>query len=146
VYVPDEKFLQDFSYLSISTKGQKKKLARYILRKLEEDASNTPIDEDGFSIEHILPESPGANWFENFTDVQIEEFIYRLGNLTLLKPALNRQIGNETYSLKLNTYQRSVYTLTKNILAEQWTANTIAARQEKLSQRAVSIWRADFVS
>ncbi|MEM8676523.1 MAG: DUF262 domain-containing HNH endonuclease family protein [Cyanobacteria bacterium P01_G01_bin.67] len=146
VYVSDEKFLQDFSYLSISTKGQKKKLARYILRKLEEDADHKPVDEDGFSIEHILPESPSDNWQGNFTDVQIEEFVYRLGNLTLLEPSLNRQIGNETYALKQNTYQKSVYTLTKKILAEQWTPDTIAARQERLSQRAVSIWRADFVS
>ncbi|MEO1005481.1 MAG: HNH endonuclease family protein, partial [Cyanobacteria bacterium J06638_38] len=97
-------------------------------------------------IEHILPESPSDNWQGNFTDVQIEEFVYRLGNLTLLEPSLNRQIGNETYALKQNTYQKSVYTLTKKILAEQWTPDTIAARQERLSQRAVSIWRADFVS
>ena len=45
IYVSDEKFLQDFSLLSISTKGQKKKLVRYILCKLEADASQIEVNE-----------------------------------------------------------------------------------------------------
>src|SRR4028119_1526151 len=45
VYVPDEKFQQDFSLLSISTKGQKKKLVRYILYKFEADASQIDVNE-----------------------------------------------------------------------------------------------------
>lgn len=146
VYVADEKFKQDFAYLSISTKGQKKKLARYILWKLESDAdtSNKPADEDGFSIEHILPESPSDHWRDDFTDDQIEEMVYNIGNLTPLEPKLNRQIGNEVYSIKQEVYQKSSYALTKNILAEEWTTDTIASRQRRLAQRAVYIWKSDF--
>lgn len=144
VYVSDEKFLQDFSLLSISTKGQKKKLVRYILCKLEADVSNVDVNEDSFSIEHILPESPSSDWRQNFTDVQSEEMVYRIGNLTLLEPHLNRQVGNEIYSIKREVYQQSVYRLTQNILAEEWTPNTLATRQKTLAQRAVHIWRSDF--
>lgn len=144
VYVSDEKFLQDFSLLSISTKGQKKKLVRYILCKLEADLSNVDVNEDSFSIEHILPESPSDDWRRNFTDTQIEEMVYRIGNLTLLEPHLNRQVGNEIYSIKREVYQQSVYRLTQNILAEEWTPNTLTTRQKFLAQRAVHIWRSDF--
>jgi uncharacterized protein with ParB-like and HNH nuclease domain len=144
VYVTDEKFLQDFSLLSISTKGQKKKLVRYILYKLEVDASRIDVNEDSFSIEHILPESPNADWRQSFTDPQLEELVYRIGNLTLLEPHLNRQVGNELYPIKREVYQQSVYKLTQNILAEEWTPNTIATRQRYLAQRATHIWRSDF--
>jgi uncharacterized protein with ParB-like and HNH nuclease domain len=144
IYVSDEKFLQDFSLFSISTKGQKKKIVSYILFKLEADASHIEVNEDSFSIEHILPESPNSNWGQNFTDTQAEEMVYRLGNLTPLEPYLNRQVGNEVYSIKREVYQRSVYKLTQNVLAEEWNPNTLATRQRHLAQRAVHIWKADF--
>lgn len=145
VYVSDEKFLQDFALLSISTKGKKKQLVRYILWKLEMDEfDRQDISEDGFSIEHILPESPIDGWRQNFTDTEIEEMVYRLGNLTPLEPGLNRQVGNELYPTKQTAYQQSVYTLTKKILAEEWTPNTLATRQTYLAKRAIHIWRSDF--
>jgi uncharacterized protein with ParB-like and HNH nuclease domain len=144
VYVSDEKFLQDFSLLSISTKGRKKKLARYILCKLEADASRINVNEDSFSIEHILPESPTNNWQQNFTDAQLEEMVYRIGNLTPLEPHLNRQVGNELYAVKREAYQQSVYKLTQNVLAEEWTPNTLTTRQKYLAQRAAHIWKSDF--
>lgn len=144
VYVSDEKFLQDFSLFSIPTKGQKKNLVRYILCKLETDASHIEVNEDSFSIEHILPESPNSDWQQSFTDTQIEEMVYRIGNLTPLEPHFNRQVGNESYSTKRAVYQQSVYKLTQNILAEEWTPNTLATRQKHLAQRATHIWRSDF--
>ncbi|MEM9004715.1 MAG: DUF262 domain-containing protein [Cyanobacteria bacterium P01_F01_bin.86] len=147
IYVSDDKFSQDFSLLSISTKGQKRKLVRYILWKLEIDASERQdISEDGFSVEHILPESPTDDWRRNFTDSQIEEMVYRIGNLTPLEPNLNRQVGNESYSTKQEAYQQSVYGLTRSISAEDWVADTLATRQRQLAKRAVHIWRSDFYS
>jgi len=144
VYVSDEKFLQDFSLLSIPTKGQKKNLARYILGKLEADSSGILIDEDGFSIEHILPESPSSSWQQNFTASKIEEMVDRLGNLTPLEPDLNNQIGSKSYQIKQAAYKKSVYQLAKNITAEEWTPETLTNRQKKLAQQAVQVWRSDF--
>ncbi len=143
LYVSDEKFSQDFSLLAISTQGQKKQLVRYILGKLEADA-NLKVDEDSFSIEHILPESPTNDWRQNFTDTQIDEMVYRFGNLTLLEPTYNRQIGNRLYAQKREVYQQSCYQLTRNILAEEWSPDTIERRQKNLAQRAAHIWRSDF--
>ncbi len=145
VYVSDEKFLQDFSLLTISTKGQKRKLARYILWKLEIDASGREdISEDGFSIEHILPESLSEDWRTCFSGSQIEEIVYRIGNLTPLEPPINREIGNQAYAIKREYYPRSVYNLTNRISAEEWTADAIASRQRRLAQRGVHIWRSNF--
>lgn len=144
VYVSDDEFFQDFCFFSISTKG-KKKLARYILLKLEMDALGRPdIVDDDFSIEHILPEVATDEWQRCFTDTQIEEMVYRIGNLTPLEPRFNRQIGNENFWVKKETYQQSRYVLTKNILTEEWTVDSLASRQRKLAQRATHIWRSDF--
>ncbi|MEG4169512.1 MULTISPECIES: DUF262 domain-containing HNH endonuclease family protein [unclassified Microcoleus] len=143
-YVKDEKFQQDFSLLSIPTKGQKRKLVRYIFCNLEADESGIEVNEDSFSIEHILPEVPTDEWRQNFTEIQIEDMVYRLGNLTLLEPSFNRDIGQQNYRIKVEKYQQSVYALTKNIMAEDWTPDAIAARQRHLAQRAVHIWKSDF--
>ena len=114
---------------------------------LEQDISGRRVDEDyedTFSIEHILPESPGNQWSEEFSESQIDELVYRIGNLTLLEPTLNRTVGNSPYLKKQTAYQASVYKLTQAISTEEWTPNTLANRQRQLAKRAVHIWRSDF--
>ncbi|MGK7902377.1 MAG: DUF262 domain-containing protein [Hormoscilla sp.] len=144
VYVPDDKFKQDFSLLTISTKGHKKKLVRYILYKLEADASGMEVNEDSFSIEHILPQRPTDDWRHHFPDEQVEEMVYRLGNLTLLEETFNRDIGDKSYQVKREKYQQSAYTLTQNINALEWTADSLYNRQKDLAKRAAHIWKSDF--
>lgn len=146
VYVSDEKFSQDFELLTVSTRGQQKKLARYMLWKLENDAAGQEIVEESFSIEHILPESPEQDWQDDFTDAQMTDMVYRLGNLTPLEPHLNRQIGNQSYAVKRDVYPTSAYCLTQGILAEEWTPDALANRQKQLAKRAVHIWRSDFAT
>ncbi len=145
IYVLDEKFQQDFSLFATPTRGQKKKLVRYILYKLEVDArESNDVSEDSFSIEHILPENPSDDWQQDFSEAQMEEMVYRLGNLTPLETSVNRDIGQQRYSLKQLSYSQSAYRLTQQITAEEWTPDTIAARQGRLARRAVQIWKADF--
>lgn len=147
LYVPDEKFIQDFSGLRISTKDSKQRqLVKYMLRKLEQDVSQLEVDEESFSIEHILPENPDAAWLEFFTDAQMDNLVYRLGNLTLLEPSLNREIANQPYAVKQQVYQRSVYGLNRAIDdMEAWTPNAVMHRQMQLAKRAAQVWRSDFV-
>ena len=143
LYVPDDKFKQDFAILTISTKRQKK-LAQYILAKLEEQECGHPIERDSFSIEHILPESASESWRRAFTETQLDDMTDRLGNLTLLEPSLNRELGNQPYDVKRQTYPQSRYRLTQSILAQDWTADSLADRQAHLARQAVEIWQADF--
>jgi len=146
VYVQDVKFQQDFSLLSLSTQGQKRKLVRYILGKLEGDVSGVEVNEESFSIEHILPEVLTNDWRQNFNNAQGEEMVYRLGNLTPLEPSFNRDIGQQNYQIKREKYQQSVYVMTQGIQAEEWTPDAVANRQRGLAGRAVHVWRADFLS
>lgn len=148
-YVDDVKFEQDFALFSVDTSGQQRKLAKYILARLEADASNRACDPDTdpATIEHILPENPGPGW-EAFPEAYWSDAVYRLGNLTLLEASANRRVGNSDYAAKRAEYAQSSYRLTQ-LVAEraptEWTLEHLERRQRELAQRAVHIWRVDFV-
>jgi hypothetical protein len=117
MYVDDARFEQDFALLSLDTPKQRKSLAKYILARLEHDASGRACDPDTdpASIEHILPENPLDEWAEYFPRQYWDEAVYRLGNLTSLEPSLNRRVGNSTYGEKIEVYAHSSYAITRRI-------------------------------
>jgi len=150
IYVDDAKTRQDFAGLEVGTSGRKKKLAKYILARLEEDASGRACDPDTDpgTIEHILPENPADEWEETFERGRWDTLIYRLGNLTLLESSANRRVANGTYLDKVSAYGESNYVISQDIpgmAPEEWTPELLEARQRSLAARAVHLWRADFV-
>ena len=149
IYVDDAKTRQDFAGLEVGTSGRKRRLAKYILARLEEDASGKACDPDTDpgTIEHILPENPADDWEEAFDRARWDTSVYRLGNLTLLESAANRRIGNAAYLDKVSAYSGSTYAISRNIsqmAPEEWTPELLEARQGRLAARAVHLWRADF--
>ncbi len=148
-HVDDEKFKHDFAILTIKTGGRRRKIAKYILCRLESDQSSRGCDPDTdpATIEHILPENPAADWAECFPEEKWDEYIYRLGNLTLLEPSLNREISNRFYIEKLESYAHSQYQITRSlteIAPGAWTPQLIEHRQRRMAERAVHLWRSDF--
>ena len=149
IYVDDSAFLRDFERLEIETSGQRKRLVKYVLCQLESDASGVQRDyeADPASIEHILPENPLESWSDCFDLERHDRFVYRLGNLTLLEPSLNRQVGNQAWSEKALSYATSSYKMTQALAAggyAEWTSAALDLRQSQMAQRAVHIWRADY--
>lgn len=148
IYVPDDKFETDFQSLVVESSGQQKKLARYILARLESDASGRDCDPDTdpATIEHILPENPGAEWETSIARETWDSLVYRLGNLTLLEASTNRTVGNRSYSEKRDAYSKSGYQVTRAVpvdCPDEWTIEQIGARQKRLAKRATHIWRVD---
>lgn len=148
-YVENERMQQDFERLRVSTRGPRRKLARYILARLEADASGRSVDPDTdpFTIEHILPENADSRWEAEFAPDRQEAFVDRLGNLTLLASKTNRDIGRNDYSGKVAAYRASGYSLTRAVAEmapEEWTPALLEHRQRKLAVRAVQLWRSDF--
>jgi len=150
IYIDDHKFEQDFAAAVVDTSGQHKRLAKYILCRLEGDATNRPCDPDTdpATIEHILPENPAEVWNANFPKDKWAEYVYRLGNLALLESGPNRDVGNAEFEQKRDAYSRSLYTTTRKISAdapEQWTPELLEARQQAMARRAVHIWRLPYL-
>ena len=76
------------------------------------------------TIEHILPQNPSQDWFDSFTALEVEAATSRIGNMTLLESAVNREVGSAPYAEKCAAYEGSDYALTREvaeIAPEEWT-------------------------
>ena len=148
VYVDDGAFENNFAVFSLNPR-RGKKLVKYILCRLEEGAGGDPRDPETepASIEHILPQNPSGDWFDSFTALELEAATNRIGNMTLLESAVNRDVGNAPYPVKRAAYEGSVYALTREVAEmapEEWTFAFMENRQRHLAQRATQVWRSDF--
>ena len=148
IYVDDGAFESNFAVYSINPRGRKK-LLKYILCRLEEDAGGIARDPEAepASVEHILPQNPAGDWTEAFSPLEQEAAVNRIGNATLLESAVNRDIGSAPYADKRPAYERSAYALTRQVAEmapEEWTFAFMENRQQHLAERAVQVWRSDF--
>jgi uncharacterized protein with ParB-like and HNH nuclease domain len=145
VYPNDEDFKNYFSTKSINSK-RSKSIVRYILINIENQivSSERSFNDEGVTIEHILPENPVLQWNEYFPDEVQQNFIYRLGNYTLLEAPKNKNCQNKIYKEKLKIYRTSQYQMTNQISFNEWTRQSIKERQLKLANYAACIWRIDY--
>jgi hypothetical protein len=146
VYVEDTRFRQTFMYAALRSAGQRRKLTRYVLAKLESGVSgrNRDWETDPFTVEHVLPENPGPAWDPELTRDGSRAWIDRIGNLTLLEPTKNRDVGNDSFARKSTVYATSGYELTRRIDGTEWSKERIEARQDELAAIAARVWRSDF--
>lgn len=148
IYVTDDNFEQAFSTVIINTK-RKKELAKYILVKIENQIANKDYqpEEAVATIEHILPENPGGVWNDNFPIEIQEDYIYRLGNYSLLEASVNNKLDNNTpFAEKLIEYKKSSYKLSNEWCNyEKFEPKVIALRQDKMAKVAKGIWKSAYI-
>ncbi|MGD9116538.1 MAG: DUF262 domain-containing HNH endonuclease family protein [Dehalococcoidia bacterium] len=114
------------------------KTARYTLLKLEEHITGkkqASLDWGSLTLEHILADK--LDWAGR------DEYLERLGNLTLLSSEMNADAANKPFKDK----KKEVYKhekrikITKDLIKlRAFTKNTIISRQKKLAEKAVEIW------
>ena len=148
VYPEDQEFRAAFTDKVLrTTSSRNNKVVRFILFRLEAQLSEQSLDFESakYSIEHILPEHPGEGWDE-FDDQQHEASTYRLGNLTIMATADNRDLGNTGFANKLEVYRKSNVAITRKISEEYdtWTEEKIRSRQDWMAKQATGIWRISF--
>jgi uncharacterized protein with ParB-like and HNH nuclease domain len=147
IYVPDGNFTQAFSTKLISTK-RNKNLVKYILVELENSLAGTQHQfEDATStIEHILPENANSFWETTFPASEQEEFIYLLGNYTLLEESKNKQANGKLFSIKLPIYKTSRYHMSKYELNYiDWTPTILRKHQDKMARWASNAWKSYYL-
>lgn len=145
IYVSDEKFKNDFTDKELrTTQTRNKRIVRYLLFEIERHVSTNSYDfESGsYNIEHVMPESLGDDW-DDIEDRIHEQFIYRLGNMTLLTKSVNREIGNSSFDVKKIKFEQSEFLITNRIATENesWNGDRIHLHQKWLARQASSIWR-----
>lgn len=146
VYLSDEEFVPAFSTKTFNAK-RSRTLVRYILYSLENQLASTAYNyEDDFgTIEHILPENPGIEWEQFFKPEEQTNFMFRLGNYTLLEAGKNNtECQNDLFSEKLPIYQTSKYLITNRISYPEWTPSQVRSRQEQMAKWAKSVWQIQY--
>lgn len=147
LYVSDQDFKNDFSTIELYSYGRSKKLARYVLFELENNlmqGGDRDFELDSATIEHILPENASAAWDHDFPQDIQPNYIYRLGNYTLLEDHLNRDCEVLPFDQKKQFYIRSQYEMSKDINSNEWNPTILNNRQSDLARRATSIWRISY--
>ncbi len=145
IYVKDDEFISKFEYSSINS-NRNKKLVKYILIKIENLISGNSFDysDSSITIEHILPENPSDEWFKLFPAEEIKNYIYRIGNMTLLESDKNKEAGSKEYKRKISIYKSSKFRITKELDYDEWGMGSISKRQKKLSEVAKDVWKIDY--
>jgi len=146
VYIDDNSFKNDFKNKQINT-NKYNLLTKYILSKLELSYGGIEpvLNSKDVTIEHILPQNPNDFWAENFQNVDIEDYIYRLGNLTLLELNRNKEAERKSFQEKQQLFATSNYKLSnEKINYETWNVSSISSRQNDMSNRATTIWKVNY--
>lgn len=118
----------NFCNLQYYSKREKdKKLVQYILRKLETFYSSNELRPNSFTIEHILPESVGA------------DFVGMVGNLLPMGERLNSELADKEFSAKILRYPESQYATVKRFVdtykdKTSWDAESIKARTTEIAK------------
>ena len=146
VYVDDNKFSNDFESKMISSKRYKN-LVRYILFSIENQVAPAEYDftDAKATIEHILPENPPEHWEEFFKVDEQENYIYRLGNTTLIEEKKNNNCGTKPFNEKLIIYKTSSYKITnEHTNYTEWMPDTLRKRQTKMAGWATTVWKINY--
>lgn len=143
LYVQDAEFEQIFAYKEFANNSRNNKIAKYILGKIEHFESSADIDLDHSTLEHILSDSPDLDIW-NWEEHKVQQFHYRLGNMTLLEYGKNKDLGNADLKTKKNVYKTSTIPMTKKIAEsdiEEWSESEIDRRQQDFAKKALGIWQ-----
>ncbi len=148
VYPDDKQFRLNFGEKSIGVaQTRNKRVVRYILFELEQQASGNRLDfEDSrITLEHICPLNPEDGW-DQFGEGGLDAQTSRLGNMALLEASPNRKVGNADYEAKRTVFASSRFQTTQDITRRyaEWTPQAIEARQEAMARTAAATWRIDF--
>lgn len=148
---PDSTFRSNFE-IAVMPKNRKK-LARDILMKIN-DYIATQSDPTGslhvmnkdpksVTLEHIFPQSCPSDWFAYFRkDEKPADYVYRIGNMTLITKSANIDIGNKSFKDKKQVFSNFKLPINEYInSAVRWGNIEIEQRQKQLAKYALEVWK-----
>ena len=142
----DLEFRQRFSTLSFPR--SQNSVAQAILRPIEYKLRTTEeliiATPEKVHLEHIYPQKPApADRLESH-----DEYVGRIGNLTLLDHRLNQEAQNLPFaSKKEQFYSGSEIYLTKELLAKStWSPADMDGRQQHLCELAIQVWPQNLIA
>lgn len=122
---------------------------KLILQWLEESyGSKEPVSPESLTIEHVLPQTPTADWRqmlaadlrpdEDFREAH-EALVHTLGNITLT--GYNSELSNKSFPFKRVQLGKSGLLLNQDIAAqERWGRTQIHNRANALVEQIIATW------
>jgi hypothetical protein len=136
----DDEVRQNFATLSFPR--SQNSIAQCIMRPLEYGLRHTDeliiATPDKVHLEHIYPQKPAvADRWPNH-----DEYIGRIGNLTLLDHRLNQEGQNIGFTTKKDEFyaHSSIYLTIELLDKDAWSPAAIIERQNRLCDLAISVW------
>ncbi|MEU9832019.1 DUF262 domain-containing protein [Streptosporangium sp. NPDC048047] len=142
----DEQFRADIRNRAFYWQGRTGQ-QKLVLRRLEEShgaKEAVDLSDKKITIEHVLPQSPTADWLEQLSAegdaARVHrELVHTLGNLTL--SGYNSELGNMSFAKKRDFLGRSGLAMNQEIARhERWGKGEIQARADRLAEQAIEIW------
>ena len=149
---PDANFRSDFALATMAK--SRARIARYTLTKLTnhmarvskasgaEQVANP--DAKQVTLEHVLPQNFGPAWRSGFsTAADPSDYVFRIGNLTLLTAKVNRDAADASFSDKKRlALKKSTLAINSSFLAlKQWGDKEIEQRQVEMAKTALEVWK-----
>lgn len=121
------------------TKSQAQYVMREIGNKLQ--SGTRAVEMGKTSIEHIFPEHAKKAEWPNYDSMQ--PLIWHIGNLSLLEPKINKDVGNKSFKEKLGKYPGSEIVMTKAIAGKytEWNEYNVKKRAISLVKTIDQIWK-----
>lgn len=126
---------------------------KLVLLRINDELAGAPqrLEPADWTVEHVLPQSPGRNgmWRVWFPDTEERELLTQsLGNLVLVRRTQNDRASNQDLPRKKAIYfrhaQGEMPAITQEIEAIQtWTPEHVRAREERFLQILSRIWGLD---
>jgi uncharacterized protein with ParB-like and HNH nuclease domain len=151
--ITDERFRKRLAENAI----EENDIPRYLLAKLHEHGGGVGLrlTRDAH-LEHVLPVDP-KKWLRFDTKGKaLEEWIYSIGNMTLLEKQLNSSIQNDVFSKKIRSFGRqkgrkpspntTAIPMTYEIAeihrttGRTWSAEWIKERAQRFAKEACDVW------
>jgi len=132
----DADFQATFRLASVT----KASAARYILREIETHrrprGGEVQINDlPSVNLEHIYPQNPAARWPDH------DEWVSRIGNLTLMSRRLNAAQKNADFATKKPIYAASDLLITRELNnLNAWEPAAVDTRQNQMATDALAIW------
>lgn len=143
---PDkQEYLRSFGERKFKANKIPKYILIKIINKIDENNGKKEyaINTKNVNLEHIIPVKPNDEWKKFFSEreVEYEELIYNLGNMTILLDEYNKKISNQFFTEKKQMYKKSKLPLTLELVElDEFSKNEVESRQSDLIKLSETIW------
>lgn len=139
LYPSDEVFINIFKYHTMPSQQSNKKI-RFILAQIDNYLSGSNNDYIVWTLEHIIPDKITDEWITCYGG-NYRQDANRLGNMTLLTSADNKQCARQLFAYKKSIYKQSNSKLSNKIASyDDWNAETLMNYQTWLAEKAANTW------